>query len=245
MARYLLPPGSKTPLQNPNPALHLIGCVYWTDGHSFNPYMHRRVSGLMRRPSDGFVFWEDEALDLGIGDPDQPMGKLTWDDEEVPHAPEREPTIRLHPTEWEKLEYVESATEEDYFRALDSGLASTRERELFVRKKLLQIHNHPVRYGEYLPDSSRHDANRKALLDMLSGDDMEELLLLVELLREARAIDQARDVLQYVTIDPSDYLFHKFNRIRELCDQAISAVSVWEGKIEVPQPCWEHYRKLQ
>ena len=96
MARYLLPPGSKTPMQNPNPSLHLIGCGYWTDGHCFNPYMHRRVSGLMRRPSDGFVFCEEDSVDLGVGDPDQPMGRLTWDDAEDQQAPEKEPTIRLH-----------------------------------------------------------------------------------------------------------------------------------------------------
>ena len=228
------------PLQNPNPTFHLIHCVDWTDGHSFNPYMQRRVSGLMRRPSDGFVFWEEDALDLGVGDAEKPMGGLSWDEEDQREVGEQ--MFRLHPKEWENLEYVETATEEDYFRALDSGLASTRERELFIRKKLLQIHNHPVRFGEYLPDSSRHYANREALLKMLSDDDIDEVLLIVELLREKRRIDLARDIMQHVDVDPSDYLYRKYCKIRELCDEAICEVSIWEGEVAEPEPCWEHYR---
>lgn len=236
---YLLPPGSDVPMRNHNPPLHMIHCVSWTDGHHYNPYMSRRVSGLMRRPSDGFVFWEEDALDLGYGEETKPVSKPYWE-EEPKDAPE--PIICLIPKGWENLEFVESATEEDYFQALDSGLASTPERELFIRKKLLHIHNHPVRFGESFQVSSRHYENRNALIDQLSGDDMDEFLLVVELYREKRRIDLARELIQHVDIDPDDYLYRKFLRIQELCDQAISAVSIWQGKIEEPQPVWEHYR---
>jgi hypothetical protein len=202
--------------------------------------MSRRVSGLMRRPSDGFVFWQEDALDLGTGDVTKPIHKMIWDADDP--EDEVEPIVCLYPKEWENVEFVEGATEEDYFRALDSGLASTLERELFIRKKLLHIHNHPVRLGESLQDSSRHYKNRNALIDQLSGDDMDEFLLLVELYREKRRIDLARDLIQHVDIDPDDYLYRKFLKIQELCNQAISVVSIWEGKIEEPQPVWEHYR---
>ena len=237
---YLLPPGSDVPMRDFNPTLHMIHCVYWTDGHHYNPYMSRRVSGLMRRPSDGFVFWQEDALDLGTGDVTKPIHKLIWDADDP--EDDVKPIVCIYPKEWENLEYVERATEEDYFQALDSGLASTLERELFIRKKLLHIHNHPVRFGECLQVSSRHYENRNALIDQLSGDDMDELLLIVELYREKRRIDLARELIQHVDIDPEDYLYRKFLKIQELCNQAMSVVSIWEGKIEEPQPVWEHYR---
>ena len=233
---YHLPPGSDVPMQNWNPMLHVIHCVSWTDGHHFNPYLHRRVEGLMRRPSDGFVFWEDDALDLGWGAETKPVSRPYWEEE-----PE-DAIVCLIPKEWKNLEFVEAATEEDYFRALSSGLASTRERELYIRKRLLRIHNHPVRFGEYLADSSRHYANREALLTMLSPKDPDELLLMIELHREARDIDKARALLIDLELDEGDYIVHKAKKIQELCYRAISEVSVWDGKIGESQPVWEHYR---
>ena len=237
---YHLPPGSVVPLQNWNPMLHLMWLVWWTDDHHFNPYMHRRVCGLMRRPSDGFVFWDEDALDLGSGDKTRPISRLTWDDVED----EIDPIVCLNPEEWDNLEFVEEATEEDYFRALNTELASTKERELGIRKKLLQIHNHPVRYGEYLPDSSRHYANREALLAMLSPEDPKELILMVEIHREARAIDKARELLEVVPED-DDFFSGKIKKIRELCDEAIAEVSIWDGEIRKPERCWEHSRMLR
>lgn len=232
----LFPPGATTPVFNYSPSLHLIDCVYWTDGHHFNPYMTRMVTGLMRRPSDGFLFWESEALNLGNTDAAQPW--IKWCD--VLPAP-----IECEwPYEWRDLEFVEHATEADYFSALDCDLTASRENELQARLKLYRIYNHPVRYGEYRLDFGRHEKNAKRLLEMLSLNDEYEVVMLAEILRNSDQFDDSLEVMKSRKPTDNCFLEARATRITELAEAGIDEVAIYEGKIREPRPSYGYSRKL-
>jgi len=234
--RVLIPPGTTIPVFNHNPQLHLIDCVIWTDGHYFNPYMTRRVTGLMLRPSDGFLFWECDAEDLGDTEAKQPY--IAWINLPAPIE-------CVWPLEWKDLEIVEHASEEDYFHALSSGLTAQRERELSVRSELYRVWNHPVRYGEYRKDSLRHEENASALLSMLSTKDPDEALMKAEILRNTYRFDESLDALQGLNLSENNYHERRAAKIRELAEQDIPDVAVYDGKIAEPRPVYGFSNKLR
>jgi hypothetical protein len=223
----LLPPGATTPVFNYSPSLHLIDCVYWTDAHHFNPYMTKMVFGLMRRPSDGFLFWDHEALNLGNTDAGQPW--IKWCD--VLPAP-----IECEwPLEWRDLEFVEHATEADYFTALDCELTSSRENELQVRLELYRIYNHPVRYGERRRDCARHKHNERRLLEMLSLTEEFEVVMCAEILRNSGQFEDSLEVLKSRKPTDNSFLEARAAKIAELAQSRIEEVAVYEGKIKKPR----------
>lgn len=97
------------------------GVRFWTDGRIIAPYFPL-TPWLRRHPTSGELFWTDECEEIGEEESWKPKDSTFA---EVPFA--EEPTL------------------DDYRRALATGVASSTEKEKYVRIRFWWAANDPVR----------------------------------------------------------------------------------------------------
>jgi hypothetical protein len=100
------------------------------------------------------------------------------------------------PPEWKTAGFLEKLAETEWLDAIDAGVATTRARELQLRRHALwasnaPYHKDPASWIEFAARSPRDRANALALLELLDPGDPDEALLRVELLRELGRFDEA------------------------------------------------------
>ena len=89
-----------------------IGATRWSDGKMEGPMMSNEPL-LRKSPSEGVIFWIDQIEEVGQWD---------WFGGEA------------EPDEWKDLEFVAKLNEEDYFRALATGIAGTTKQLICLRE---------------------------------------------------------------------------------------------------------------
>ncbi len=158
-----------------------LGAVYWTDGEVTEAKHLPRQSLAYRNPSDGLLFWVDEAETVA-----------TQIDQE----------LRREPDEYDHLPFVEELREHDYFHAIESGLADdfepedARNRLYYLRSNCWQRGNDPIRKDQSKSLSPKQKKNVEAFLEMHTTQSTHDRLLRAELLRHVRRFDEAMSELE-------------------------------------------------
>jgi hypothetical protein len=152
-----------------------FGATHWSDGKVEAPMLPDRP-WLRKSPSENVMFWMDEVKEVGRY---HPFGGGNSEEEA-----------------WQGLEYAEEPSEEDYFCALDSGVANSWERLKYLRTRIWWKGNESIRLGEAdrLPD--RHRENLEALLEFYDGNEPDSRLARTELLRELGRFEEAADLIK-------------------------------------------------
>lgn len=154
-----------------------IGARFWTDGKCVAPMMPD-TPWLRRHPVSGELFWTDECDEIAT--------EVPWgDSNEFPGVP-----------------FADEPTLEDYRHTLATGLASSPEKERYVRMRLWWATNDPVRLGE--TDALKDRDNLQKLLTLLDESNANQRLTAAEICRELGEFGRAAALLEFAY--PRGYL---------------------------------------
>ena len=174
-----------------------FGARFWTDGKREAPMLPDQP-WLRCHPDTAELFWTDECEQVGQEEPWGEADEFT----DAPFA--QEPTI------------------DDYLRALSDGMASSPEKERYIRMRLWWAANDSVRRGETTVPSWRgHNDNLNRLRALLNESDANQRLMAAEACRELGDFTHAAELLTFCF--PKDFQ-HAVNRIKALNDQNDSTV---------------------
>jgi hypothetical protein len=139
------------------------GMRIWTDGKMELP-MLPDSPWLRRHPTNGDLFWTDDCEEIGEEEPWRPKDTAFAD---VPFA--EEPTL------------------DDYRRALATGVATSPEKEKYIRIRFWWDANNPVRRNECSgPQEKDFNDNLIKLSALLDTAHTHERFMLLEAHRELR-----------------------------------------------------------
>ncbi|HJV25656.1 MAG TPA: hypothetical protein VJ673_08210 [Aromatoleum sp.] len=200
-----------------------FGSVYWSDGFAsflgVSPVAALGCCGICEG-----LFWFDDVARLGVM-PREPIS-LRWPGWKRCLAGlmsnrliDSEAAWKAVPDAWHSAPYVESPRGRELWWALERGLASTQEREIYVRTRLWWAGNHPRRgsRAEQPMSDEQVGQNMAALLVLLRAqpDEKRDAVVEGELLRELGRFDQAITVLQDSAARGSDRAAIIVERARE------------------------------
>jgi hypothetical protein len=153
-----------------------FGARFWTDGKMDAPMLPDRP-WLMKHPTEGVLFWMDEAKEVGEID--------SFTEESGEHP------------EWIALEHVETPDEDDYRKAVRSGIANTTEKLRYVRMRLWWCGNDAIRGSDEgaLPDE--HLDNLQEFAKLLPEDEADGRLMKAEAYRELGMFEESKQLLNF------------------------------------------------
>ncbi len=166
-----------------------FGARFWTDGKREAPMLPDQP-WLRRNPGNDELFWTDECEEIAVEEP--------WGDS----------------NDYAGTPFADEPSVEDYRRALATGVASSHEKEHYVRMRLWWATNDPVRRGEVNTPGDRD--NLLKLLELLDDSDPNQRLMAAEVCRELGEFERASMLLEFQF--PEDYN-HAVNLIKKLNEQ--------------------------
>lgn len=134
---------------------------------------------------------------------------------------------------------AEEPAEEEYYDAIESGLAETRDEEKLLRRLAWWRHNDVVRESRIPPlsesplGSERWRANLLPLADLLSNSIPDELLLKAEIRRELGDFDAARRLLAEFA---QPQAFQLGTQIHSLCESRDTIVRQLHSPVSARPP---------
>ncbi len=177
-----------------------FGATYWTDGKQEAPMLPDEP-WLRVSPAEKVIFWSDECEEIGQ------IGYFSQADENH---------------EWNDLVYAEEPSEDDYFRALQSGIAGTPDKERYIRMRLWWQASDPFRQGRPSLFSEAQRNNLQHFESILSDDDDNQRLMKAEALRQ---LSRFEDALRLLDGDFPEGYAHAVSRIRDLAAKGESNVA--------------------
>lgn len=119
--------------------------------------------------------------------------------------------------EWQNTEFAQFLGIDDYFKALESGVAENEEEVLFIRQQIWHAYNDRVRWGENLfvdeNDEIKWKENCYTLISLLDQSDLNASIMIAELKRNLGDFDSCLDILN--KIDHEKYKWIKDILVRE------------------------------
>ena len=178
-----------------------FGLRVWTDGKQVAPMLPRPPAVVKCRHCQE-CYWLSEAEEVGLVDQWSEKGK------------------QVNPT-WAAADEVQEPTEEEYYRALASGLATTPEQERNLRVFAWWRSNDASRGepGAPVRRVTRGSAKRRETLEVLArlldeGDES-DCLMKAEVLRELGKFEAAKQILSGVG---SSEVAAVVRQLHSLCD---------------------------
>lgn len=173
-----------------------FGARIWTDGKQIAPMLLEPPSVVKCRSCATF-FWLADAKDVGT----------------IPSGGSVDPA-------WLVAEEVREPTEEEFYQAIDNGLAADSVQEKELRILAWQRRNdasrHPTKQiGGALTITPMFNGNLQALARLLDNENDDDRLLKAELLRELGEFEPAKQILSGVY---SDRFATIVRQLRLLCD---------------------------
>ena len=129
---------------------------------------------LRKHPTEGVLFWADKCKKIGT---------LEFDGD-----PKRE-------ERWKDVPYDEEPTEQDYFSALESGIAVTEEKIRYLRMRLWWAGNDPIRESGAGTLTEPHLDNLSRLALLLTENEPDQRLMQAEAYRELGRFENAAECL--------------------------------------------------
>jgi len=117
-------------------------------------------------------------------------------------------------SEWENAEEVEFLEIEDYFNAINKGIAENKDEEFYIRQRIWWAYNDRIRKGQEIfndkSDELRWIKNVKKLKELLDHSDINQKIMIAEINRNLGDFDNCIGVIQSIDNDELNWLKEKF-----------------------------------
>ncbi|MEW5844956.1 MAG: hypothetical protein AB1777_01685 [Bacteroidota bacterium] len=118
---------------------------------------------------------------------------------------------------WENADWLVSLGIDDYFKALDSGIAKNKQEELYIRQRIWYLYNDRVRDGQDQfvdeKDEIRWRENCFELISLLDQSDLNQKIIVAEIYRNLGDFENCIKIIQ--SIDNDDFNWIKDKLINE------------------------------
>lgn len=184
-----------------------FGARVWTDGKQVAP-MFPRPPAVVKCHHCAECYWLIDAKEVGVVEP--------WGDEDM----------QVNPA-WAIAQVVQEPTEEEYYQALQKGLATDSQQERALRVLAWWRRNDAFRDApqtgvkNIATASGKCRKNLEALVNLFDEADENDRLMKAEMLRELAEFESAKLVLSRVTSAEYASVVHQF---RLLCDTGNTTV---------------------
>ena len=184
-----------------------FGARVWTDGKQVAP-MLPRPPAVVKCCHCAEYYWLADAEEIGTVDRWQGEGQ------------------QINPA-WAEAPEVEEPAEEEYYQALEEGLATNAEQERYLRVLAWwrgndSFRDTPQEQGQGISRASGPwRTNLEALARLLTGEDDNDRLAKAEVLRELGEFASAKQLLSRVDSPGAATVVHQ---IRSLCDTGDTCV---------------------
>lgn len=119
-------------------------------------------------------------------------------------------------SDWENAENAEFLNIEDYFRALDEGLAENKQEELYIRQQIWWLYNDRVRShrieinGESMffdeTDELKYRENCNRLISLLDQSDLNQRIMIAELKRNLGDFEGCLEIIKNIDEDDLNWI---------------------------------------
>ncbi len=161
-----------------------IGMQIFSDGKSEAP-MLPDFPDLTKCTKCNTIFWLSKLKEIGT---------YEWGDKENPS--------------WANADNVEFLNVEDYFRAIDEGLAENRQEELFIRQSIWWKYNDRIRIffkmrKHETPYVNENDEikwreNCSKLMNLLDPSDLDQKIMIAEIKRNLGNFEDCLDIIKQI-----------------------------------------------
>jgi hypothetical protein len=161
-----------------------FGATFWTD-FKCNAPMMPADPWLKKHPVENVLFWSDDYELIESIDPfelmerqhSEMMNRGSWENRHLPKAIE--------------IPYAEYPDEADYFFALKSGMADSKDKLCEIRMNLWWAGNDAIRKGEVDDLSKEHLENLVSIIALFDEDTPPHRLIRAEAFREQGLFKEA------------------------------------------------------
>lgn len=167
-----------------------IGAALFSDGKSDAP-MLPEFPNITKCKDCNTILWLNKSNEVGTSDSE---GRK--------------------PRKWQDAKQADFLTIDEYFEAIEKGLASNKDDELFIRQRIWWSFNDRIRNGinifESDNDELRWKDNLHKLLDLLDISDMNHKILSAEIYRSLGDFDKCINIIESIDKEQYGWLITKF-----------------------------------
>jgi hypothetical protein len=111
---------------------------------------------------------------------------------------------------WQNTDDAEFLTIDDYFQALEAGMAEDKNEESYIRQQIWWTYNDRVRNGENMckneEDELRWRENVSILLSLLDLDDLTQKIMMAEINRNLGNFENCMNIVESIDNDELNWL---------------------------------------
>jgi hypothetical protein len=167
-----------------------FGAKIFSDGKRIAP-MLPEFPNLTKCKKCNTIFWLHKLKEIGV---------YEWGDEKN--------------SKWQNADKAEFLGIDDYFNALNKGMATNKEVELFIRQHIWWAYNDKIRQGLKLfidnADEERWVDNLEKLKILLDQSDINQRIMIAEINRNLGDFENCINIIQGIDDAELDWLKEKF-----------------------------------
>lgn len=187
-----------------------FGSKLYSDGKRISPMLPEFPLITKCRKCDT-IFWLNKL---------PKVGSRRWSDESHP--------------EWEDADMAEFLSLDDYFRAIEAGLAGKHDEELHIRQQIWWSFNDMYRHDSNLPEEvpdARYSENCTSLMKLFDSRNITQRIMMADLNRNMGNFDECLRLLSNIKGRQFDWLKEVF---RKECEKGNRIVfEIKESKVQV------------
>lgn len=155
-----------------------IGAKIFSDGKRIAP-MLPEFPNLTKCKKCDTIFWLSKLKEIGT---------YNWDDHKN--------------SKWQNADNAEFLQIDDYFTALDTGIAENKEEELIIRQRIWWTYNDRIRNGKNLFNNETDELdwkeNTEKLMNLLDRSDINQRIKLAEIYRNLGEFEKCINIIQAI-----------------------------------------------
>jgi hypothetical protein len=167
-----------------------FGAKIYSDGKRIAP-MLREFPNLTKCRKCNSIFWLSKLVELG---------SYKWNDE--------------IDANWQNADKAQFLKIDDYFEALDKGLAEDKVEEFYIRQRIWWSYNDQTRQGKEIfkneEDEFRWKENLNQLLSLLDLSDVSQSMMAAEIHRNMGAFENCISLIETIDDNNLNWLKEKF-----------------------------------
>lgn len=165
------------------------GAKLFSDGKRIAP-MFFEVPNLTKCKKCDTIFWLSKLKEIGTYD---------WGDSKN--------------SEWQKADNAEFLDIEDYYNAINKGIAENKEEEFIIRQRIWWGYNDRIRAGQKIFNDERDEMrwieNVQKLKTLLDQSDIKQRIMIAEINRNLGDFEACINVIQSIDNDEQNWLKEK------------------------------------
>jgi hypothetical protein len=167
-----------------------FGAKLFSDGKQFAP-MLPEFPNLTKCKKCYTIFWLSKLIEIGT---------YEWGDH--------------NNSEWQNADEAEFLEIDDYFNAINNGIAENEEEELIIRQQIWWAYHDTTRKGQKIfndkIDELRWKENVKKILSLLDQSDINQRIMMAEINRNLGDFENCINIIQSIDNEGLNWLKEKF-----------------------------------